>query len=112
VLYREKRRGWPLVRFEELIRYYADEQGLTIADFGAGEALISARLGERHLVHSFDPIDSSVTACDMAHTPLPEASVDVAIFSLSLMGANFGDVLPPTALNISGANVEAALLTG
>ena len=31
-------------------------------------------------------VNSMVTACDMAHVPLKDASVDVAVFCLSLMG--------------------------
>ena len=31
--------------------------------------------------------------CDMSDTPLDEASLDVAVFSLSLMGANWSDYL-------------------
>ncbi len=30
-----------------------------------------------------------VTACDIAHVPLPLSAVDVAVFCLSLMGTNF-----------------------
>ena len=50
-------------------------------------------------MHSFDhvAIDDRVTACDMAHTPLEDASLDAAVFSLSLMGANFGDYLREAA---------------
>jgi hypothetical protein len=97
--YREKRRDWPLVPFEELIRYYADEQGLVIGDFGCGEADLGAALSDRHIVHSFDhvAINDSVIACDVAHTPLEQASLDVAIFSLSLMGSNFADYVREAA---------------
>jgi hypothetical protein len=31
-----------------------------------------------------------VVACNMAEVPLPDASVDVAVFSLSLMGTDYG----------------------
>lgn len=34
-----------------------------------------------------------VTACDMAHTPLADRSIDVAVFCLSLMGSNVEDFL-------------------
>ena len=64
-------------------------------DFGCGEALIAQAVGELHNVHSFDhiAINDSVVACDMTNTPLGERSLDVAIFSLSLMGSNFTDYL-------------------
>jgi len=64
-----------------------------IADFGCGDA----RLGQSvpHKVYSFDlqACNDYVTECDMAHVPLPDGSVDIAIFSLSLMGTNFVDYL-------------------
>jgi ubiquinone/menaquinone biosynthesis C-methylase UbiE len=37
--------------------------------------------------------NDTVVACDMAHVPLGDETLDVAIFSLSLMGANFTDYL-------------------
>jgi hypothetical protein len=97
--YRQTRREWPLVPFEQLIDYYADDQGLVIGDFGCGVAGLAAALGDRHTVCSFDhvAIDASVTACDVAHTPLKQASLDVAIFCLSLMGSNFADYLREAA---------------
>ncbi len=57
----------------------------------------SPKAGEsdRHIVHSFDhvAINDDVVVCDMAHVPLDADTIDVAIFSLSLMGANFTDYL-------------------
>ncbi len=57
----------------------------------------SPKAGEsdRHIVHSFDhvAINDDVVACDMAHVPLDDDTLDVAIFSLSLMGANCTDYL-------------------
>lgn len=64
---------------------------MVIADFGCGEARLSRTISsENRTVHSFDLIASSpeVTACDMAHCPLKSASVDVAVYCLSLMGTN------------------------
>jgi hypothetical protein len=51
--------------------------------------------GDRHTVHSFDHIalDDSVIEGDMSHTTLDDESLDVAVFSLSLMGDNFTDYL-------------------
>ncbi|KAF9934233.1 25S rRNA (adenine645-N1)-methyltransferase [Linnemannia zychae] len=61
-----------------------------IADLGCGDAQISAEL-PKHKVLSFDLVakNGRVTACDIAHLPLEDASVDVAIFCLSLMGTDF-----------------------
>jgi hypothetical protein len=38
-------------------------------------------------------VNDDVVACDMAHVPLDDETLDVAIFSLSLMGANFTDYI-------------------
>ncbi|KAG0325980.1 25S rRNA (adenine645-N1)-methyltransferase, partial [Podila horticola] len=61
-----------------------------IADLGCGDAQISAEL-PKHNVLSFDLVakNERVTACDIAHLPLSDNSVDVAIFCLSLMGTDF-----------------------
>jgi ubiquinone/menaquinone biosynthesis C-methylase UbiE len=66
-----------------------------IGDFGCGEALLAKAVSDRHTVHSFDhiAINEEVIACDIAHVPLDDETLDVAIFSLSLMGANFTDYL-------------------
>ena len=49
----------------------------------------------RHTVYSFDhiAINDNVTACDMKKVRLNDEELDVAIFSLSLMGSNFTDYL-------------------
>ncbi len=83
---------WPVNPLERIIAYVralpAEE---IVSDFGCGEAKLLQSVP--HMVHSFDLVASNdhVTACDMAHTPLPDSSVDVAIFCLSLMGTNVGD---------------------
>jgi hypothetical protein len=50
---------------------------------------------DRHTVHSFDhvAIIDNVVACDVTHVPLDDETLDVAIFSPSLMGANFTDYI-------------------
>eukprot|EP00798_Chlamydomonas_sp_ICE-L_P017649 gene17649-23994_t len=50
-------------------------------------------------VHSFDLVASApgVIACNMAAVPLENASVDVAIFSLALMGIDYGKFLAEAA---------------
>ena len=94
-LYREARKGWTVVPYEEMIRWCQKRIGLTIGDFGCGEAKLAEALAGRHTVHSFDhvAVNDAVVACDMAHVPLGDETLDVAIFSLSLMGANFTDYL-------------------
>ncbi len=66
-----------------------------VGDLGCGEALLATAVAARHTVHSFDhvAIDARVIACDIAHVPLEDETLDVAVFCLSLMGANFTDYI-------------------
>lgn len=62
-----------------------------IADLGCGDAKIADEfVGTNALVHSIDFVatNKKVTACDMAHTRIPDSSVDVVVFCLSLMSSN------------------------
>jgi ribosomal RNA-processing protein 8 len=49
----------------------------------------------KNVVHSFDLVakTSGVVACDIAHVPLPDNSVDIVVFCLSLMGTIISDFL-------------------
>jgi ribosomal RNA-processing protein 8 len=67
-----------------------------VADFGCGDARLAQTLTKsKHTTHSFDlvSINPLVTACDIAHVPLADKSVDIVVFCLSLMGTNIGDFL-------------------
>lgn len=94
-LYRKARKDWSVVPFEEFIRWAQQRSDYVIGDFGCGEAKVAEALADRHTVHSFDYVaaNDDVVACDMAKTPLEDGALDVALFSLSLMGANFTDYL-------------------
>lgn len=91
--YRENRKDWEVVPYQEAIKWCKVRPQAVVADFGCGEALLAKELQNK--VHSFDhvAINGSVIACDMSHVPLDDASIDVAIFSLSLMGSNWIDYL-------------------
>lgn len=92
-LYRQARKDWPIVPYEEIIKWCKARPHFVIADFGCGEAKIAEQL--ENIVHSFDhiAINENVTACDIAKVPLEDEILDLAIFSLSLMGSNFTDYL-------------------
>ncbi len=94
-LYQKSRKDWTVIPYEEMIRWCQQRSGYTIGDFGCGEAKLAEAVSDRHRVYSFDhlAINHNVTACDMAHLPLDDETLDVAIFSLSLMGSNFTDYL-------------------
>jgi len=93
--YRAARATWTVVPYEEMIRWAQRREDLAIGDFGCGEAKLREALLDRHVVHSFDHVAAhdDVVACDMAHVPLDDETLDVAVFCLSLMGANFTDYL-------------------
>lgn len=84
-MYRELRESWDVVPYREEIRWLEQREGLHVADFGCGEALIAAAVSDRHRVASFDhvAVSESVHACDISSVPLSDDSVDVAIFSCS-----------------------------
>lgn len=94
-LYRQARAQWSVVPVNEMIAWCQNREGYEIGDFGCGEALFAKAVGDRHTIHSFDhiAIDDSVIDGDMAHTPLDNESLHVAVFSLSLMGANLTDYI-------------------
>lgn len=94
-LYQEARRDWPVVPYQEAIQWLRKRSSLTVGDFGCGEALIAQALSGVHTIHSFDfiAINESVTECDMAHIPLEDSCLDVAMFNLSLMGLNVSDYI-------------------
>ncbi|KHJ34486.1 putative ribosomal rna-processing protein 8 [Erysiphe necator] len=71
-----------------------------IADLGCGDAVLSAslqsQLNSLNLkIFSFDLQSTSklVTQADIANLPLPDSSIDVAIFCLALMGTNWIDFI-------------------
>lgn len=91
--YRENRKDWKVVPYQEAIMWCKKRSHMVIGDFGCGEAFLAAELPNQ--VHSFDhvAINEKVIACDMTKVPLENESLDAAIFSLSLMGINFVDYL-------------------
>lgn len=69
-----------------------------IADFGCGEGKLQLQLeehGHQGEIHSFDvgKCADHVIQTDIADVPLDDESIDVGVFSLSLMGTNFPDFL-------------------
>ena len=101
-LYTEARRNWatiPAHVFADWLDHRLDRPR-RVADLGCGEMLLADRLIDSgnpggHTVLGFDhvAVDDRVSACDIAHLPLPDASVEVAVLSLALMGANHGDYI-------------------
>ena len=92
-LYREARKDWSEIPYIEISKKIKNRPDWIVADFGCGENLLSKEISNK--VHSFDyiAIDDSVISCDMSSVPLEDNSVDVIVFSLSLMGSNDCDYL-------------------
>ena len=93
--YREARKTWATVPYEEIVKRIKQlSPRLMIGDFGCGEAKILEEFGNKR-VYSFDhvAINDNVTACDMKTVPLPDEAIDIAVFSLSLMGRNWLDYI-------------------
>jgi hypothetical protein len=89
--YREARKTWSIIPYEEIIKRIKQlSPRLQIGDFGCGEAKIMEAIDENRM-YSFDhvAINDKVVGCDMKKVPLADEALDVAIFSLSLMGKNW-----------------------
>jgi ribosomal RNA-processing protein 8 len=72
----------------------SQSQNLSIADMGCGDAKIrKAFLSSPSIkVHSFDLVENrelGVEAVDICNTPLQDCSIDIVVFSLSLMNTNY-----------------------
>jgi len=104
-------------------RIQSSMRRLVVGDFGCGEARLAAECTltskqtskpqptafdpsdesprqplKQHTIHSFDLVASptslsKVTACNIAHVPLPNSTLDIAVFCLSLMGVDFIEFL-------------------
>jgi len=92
-LYRKARETWTEIPFQVIAEQINKRPDLVIGDFGCGEALLSKSI--RNKVYSFDhvAINPSVISCDMSKTGMDSEILDVAVFSLSLMGVNWKDYL-------------------
>ena len=86
---------WPVNPNDIFIEYLTKKPDLVVADMGCGEAKLAQALHEKLKIYSFDLVAANpfITACDIAHVPLKNASVDIVIFSLALMGTNFLDFI-------------------
>jgi superfamily II DNA or RNA helicase len=92
-LYREARSTWPEIPFKVFAEWLKRRPDWVVGDFGCGEAELARLVPNK--VYSFDhvAVNESVVVCDIAATGLTENTLDVAVFSLSLMGLNYQDYL-------------------
>lgn len=89
--FRAQAEKWPTNPLDTYIRFARRNPGLVIGDFGCGDARLAESVP--NVVHSFDLVarNERVVACDISRVPLPDAALDAAVFSLSLMGTNYLD---------------------
>ena len=87
----ESMKTWNEIPYEYIASKIKNKNRV-VADFGCGENMMRTFIPDNE-VYSLDhiAIDDTVIACDMAHTPLADQSVDIAVFSLSLWGSNYED---------------------
>ncbi|CAM9254152.1 unnamed protein product [Chrysoparadoxa australica] len=108
--YREQVSKWPVNPLDIIISWLKKSRpNATVADFGCGEGRLG--LSVSNTVHSFDLRSPAphITACDMAHVPLSDSSVDVVVFCLSLMGTNIVDfVSEARRVLVAGGTVKVA----
>jgi len=92
--YREARAEWEEIPAEYIASQLRARADLRIGDFGCGECLLRDALPAHDVVGlDYVAVDETVTACDMAKTPLEDSSLGAAVFSLSLMGRNWPEYL-------------------
>lgn len=91
--FRNQVQDWPVNPVDIYIRYLKKNPKLVVGDFGCGDAKIAASV--KNKVYSFDlqAVNERVTACDIAKVPIKNSTLDVAIYSLSLMGTNYLEFL-------------------
>jgi hypothetical protein len=90
-LYSEKRKTWSEIPFIEIAKKINVRPDWIVGDFGCGENLLSKEV--KNKVYAFDhvAVDDKVYACDIKNVPIEDSTLDVAVFSLSLMGSNYVD---------------------
>jgi len=91
--FRAQASSWPVNPVDDICSYISSNfpQGSVIGDFGCGDAQIAQKMNSKMKIHSFDlvSVNPLVTACNIANVPLPNDSLDMAVFSLSLMGTDW-----------------------
>ncbi|MGC1927827.1 MAG: helicase-related protein [Candidatus Nitrosopolaris sp.] len=98
----ETRKGWSIdpvnviaMKINELKLPAHIIMKLVIGDFGCGKGKLMELLKENKM-YSLDHhniINEKIIACNMKSVPLKDGELDIAVFSLSLMGENWSDYI-------------------
>eukprot|EP01038_Epipyxis_sp_PR26KG_P006210 gene6210-8555_t len=94
--FREQASQWPINPLDKIINWIKENhRKARVADMGCGDARLSESVPPTVTVYSFDlvSIKPNVIACDIAHVPLQNQSVDIVVFCLSLMGININEFI-------------------
>ncbi|KAJ0397356.1 hypothetical protein P43SY_008175 [Pythium insidiosum] len=91
--FREQAEKWPVNPLDTFIDYVKKHPKAVVADFGCGDARLAESV--KNKVHSFDLVSRKphVTACNIANVPLPNKSVDIAVYCLALMGTSIREYI-------------------
>jgi len=91
--YNELKSKWKTNHLDYIVDYVNKRPDWIVADLGCG--LDPLRTLIQNKLYSFDhiAINDEVIACDISNTPLEDNSMDVVIFSLSLMGTNYNEYI-------------------
>lgn len=87
--FREQVKKWPFNPITQIIREVAKmDRTLKVVDLGCGDGLLAKAVPSMD-IQSFDLLQSKINpkviVCDIRHTSIDSASVDVVVFCLSLM---------------------------
>lgn len=91
-LYSEARKSWLEIPYKEIAKQIK-RKDYVVADLGCGENLLKTEINNKVLSFDHIAIDKTVTACDISKLPLQNDSIDITVFSLSLMGSNHEEYL-------------------
>lgn len=92
-LYREARKNWTEIPYIEISKKIKNRPDWIVGDFGCGENLLSKELTNKVYAFDYISVDDSVISCDVSKVPLDDSTLDVVVFSLSLMGSNYDEYL-------------------
>jgi hypothetical protein len=93
-LYRKQREDWNEIPIDKIASELRQcSANWIIGDFGCGEGYLSTQFPGRVISFDHVAITDDVIACDMSNTGYEASSLDVAVFSLSLMGSNYSEYL-------------------
>jgi len=117
--FQEQTRAWPAQPADLAAAWAARRlaRGAVLADFGCGDGRLSralAALGAGVDVRGLDLVATApgTIACNMAETPLATGSCDAAVFSLALMGTDYGAFLGEARRVLRAPAAEAAATGG